>query len=113
MWSGDWWSAYGYEIPTIQRMAIRVLSQPCSLHWCRWNWDTFDNLHSKTRSKCQFEKLRDLVLVHCNLWLREVYGNREGKCGAVIFDKIDVCSEWPTEWGPSTAPLLDDDSWLA
>ncbi|PKI34564.1 hypothetical protein CRG98_045101 [Punica granatum] len=48
---GDWWAAYGYEIPTLQRMATRILSQPCSSHWCRWNWSTFESLHFKTRTK--------------------------------------------------------------
>ncbi|XP_020550397.1 uncharacterized protein LOC105164271 isoform X2 [Sesamum indicum] len=43
---GDWWAAYGYEIPTLQRFAIRILSQPCSSQWCRWNWSNFENLHS-------------------------------------------------------------------
>ncbi|KAL0395354.1 UNVERIFIED_CONTAM: hypothetical protein Slati_4501600 [Sesamum latifolium] len=43
---GDWWAGYGYEIPTLQRFAIRILSQPCSSQWCRWNWSNFDNLHT-------------------------------------------------------------------
>ncbi|KAL0329617.1 UNVERIFIED_CONTAM: hypothetical protein Sradi_4948400 [Sesamum radiatum] len=43
---GDWWAGYGYEIPTLQRFAIRILSQPCSSQWCRWNWSNFENLHS-------------------------------------------------------------------
>ncbi|KAL0331407.1 UNVERIFIED_CONTAM: hypothetical protein Sangu_1686200 [Sesamum angustifolium] len=42
---GDWWAGYGYEIPTLQRFAIRILSQPCSSQWCRWNWSNFENLH--------------------------------------------------------------------
>ncbi|KAL0288769.1 UNVERIFIED_CONTAM: hypothetical protein Scaly_2720300, partial [Sesamum calycinum] len=43
---GDWWAGYGYEIPTLQRFAIRILSQPCSSQWCRWNWSNFENLHT-------------------------------------------------------------------
>ncbi|PPD70364.1 hypothetical protein GOBAR_DD32762 [Gossypium barbadense] len=35
---------------------------------------------------------------------------RDGKCKPIIFDEIDVSSEWPTESEPSV-PLLDD-SWL-
>lgn len=107
---GDWWAGYGYEIPTLQRAAIRILSQPCSSHWCRWNWSTFESMHTKTRNRMELEKFNDLVFVHCNLWLQAVCQNMDGKCKPIIFDEIDVSSEWPTE-SESSAPLLDD-SWL-
>ncbi|PON53798.1 Zinc finger, BED-type domain containing protein [Parasponia andersonii] len=107
---GDWWVGYGYEIPTLQRVAIRILSQPCSSHWCRWNWTTFESLHSKKRNRQELEKLNDLVFVHCNLWLQATCQSRGGKSKPIIFDEIDVSSEWPTELDPS-APLSDD-SWL-
>nr|XP_007157322.1 hypothetical protein PHAVU_002G060400g [Phaseolus vulgaris]ESW29316.1 hypothetical protein PHAVU_002G060400g [Phaseolus vulgaris] len=29
----DWWTSYGYEIPTLQKAAMRILSQPCSSLW--------------------------------------------------------------------------------
>ncbi|KAF2318549.1 hypothetical protein GH714_008841 [Hevea brasiliensis] len=107
---GDWWAAYGYEIPTLQRVAIRILSQPCSSHWCRWNWSTFESIHSKKRNKMELEKLNDLVFVHCNLWLESISQSMNGKCKPIIHDEIDVNSEWPTELESST-PLLDN-SWL-
>ena len=106
----DWWAGYGYEIPTLQRAALRILSQPCSSHWCRWNWTTFESLHNKKRNRGELEKLNDLVFVHCNLWLRSICQSRGGKSKPIIFDEMDISSEWPTELDPS-APLLDD-SWL-
>lgn len=107
---GDWWAGYGYEIPTHQRAAMRILSQPCSSHWCRWNWSTFESVHTKKRSREELEKLNDLVFVHCNLWLQAICQSRHAKCKPIKFDEIDVCSEWPTELEAS-APVLDD-SWL-
>lgn len=107
---GDWWAGYGYEIPTLQRVAIRIHSQPCSSHWCRWNWSAFESIHSKKRNKMELDKLNDLVFVHCNLWLESISRSRNGKCKPIIYDEIDVSSEWPTEL-ESPAPLLDN-SWL-
>lgn len=107
---GDWWAAYGYEIPTLQRVATRILSQPCSSHWCRWNWSTFESLHSKTRTKSEFDRFSELVFVHCNLWLKGMCQRRDGRSRPVVFDEIDVGLEWPSEFEPS-APALDD-SWL-
>ena len=104
---GDWWAGYGYEIPTLQRYALRILSQPCSSHWCCWNWSTFESIHGKKHSRTEPEKLNDLVFVHCNLWLQSISQNRDRKSKPVVFDEIDVSSEWPTEL-ESLAPILDD-----
>ncbi|XP_010276930.1 PREDICTED: uncharacterized protein LOC104611538 [Nelumbo nucifera] len=107
---GDWWAGYGYEVPTLQRVAIRILSQPCSSHWCRWNWSTFENKHAKKRNRMEQEKFNDFVFVHCNLRLQAIRQNRDGKCRPIIYDEIDVSSEWPTE--SESSSLLLDDSWL-
>lgn len=104
---GDWWAGYGYEIPTLQRYALRILSQPCSSHWCCWNWSTFESIHAKKHSRTEPEKFDDLVFVHCNLWLQSISQNRDAKCKPIVFDEIDVSSEWPTEL-ESPAPILDD-----
>ncbi|KAK3036918.1 hypothetical protein RJ639_030883, partial [Escallonia herrerae] len=107
---GDWWAGYGYEIPTLQRAAIRILSQPCSSHWCKWNWSTFESLHKQKCDSLEQEKLNDLVFVQCNLWLQAIDRSREGKCKPIIFDEIDVSCEWPSE-SLSSSPHLDN-SWL-
>lgn len=107
---GDWWASYGYEIPTLQRAAIRILSQPCSSYWYRWNWSTFESIHNKKRNKVEMEKFNDLLFVHCNLRLQAIYRSRDGKSKPIIYDEVDVSLEWPSE-SESLAPLLDD-SWL-
>ncbi|KAF7149022.1 hypothetical protein RHSIM_Rhsim03G0000500 [Rhododendron simsii] len=107
---GDWWAGYGYEIPTLQRAAIRLLSQPCSSHWCRWNWGSFESIHTKKRDTPELDKLSDLVFVHCNLWLQAMFRSRDRKSKPIVFDEIDVSADWPTE-SESFSPLLDD-SWL-
>nr|TKR91127.1 hypothetical protein D5086_0000226380 [Populus alba] len=107
---GDWWAGYGYEIPTLRRVAIKILSQPCSSHWCRWNRSTFESVHTKKRNRAELEKFNDLLFAHCNLWLQAITQSHDGKCKPIIYDEIDVSSEWPTELEPSN-PLLDD-SWL-
>lgn len=106
----DWWAAYGYEVPMLHRAAIRILSQPCSSYWCRWNWNAFENLHRRERDKLELEKLSDLVFVQCNLHLQAINRKRNGKCSPVVYSEIDVSSEWPTE--TEFLPLMLDDSWL-
>lgn len=101
---------YGYEIPILQRAAIRILSQPCSSHWCRWNWNTFKNLHTENYNTSESDKFKDLVFVHCNLLLKATDRSRDGRCKPIVFDEIDVSCEWPTE--SVCPPALVDDSWL-
>lgn len=107
---GDWWAAYGYEVPMLQRAAMRILSQPCSSYWYKWNWSTFENVHAKKHSNAELERLSDLVFVHCNLRLQAISQTRDAKCKPVVYDEIDVSSEWPTESESLSLPL--DDSWL-
>ncbi|XP_061357877.1 uncharacterized protein LOC133302144 [Gastrolobium bilobum] len=107
---GDWWASYGYEIPTLQKAAVQILTQPCSSLWYRWNWSTFESLHNKKRNRVELEKFSDLVFVHCNLWLQAIFQRRETKFRPIIYDEIDVSCEWPTEI--ESSPQLMDDSWL-
>ncbi|XP_020579099.1 uncharacterized protein LOC110023830 isoform X2 [Phalaenopsis equestris] len=107
---GDWWAAYGYEVPMLQKAAMRILNQPSSSYWCKWNWSTFDNIYNSKRSKFELEKLGDLVFVHCNLRLQEICRRREGMFKPINYDEIDVSGEWPTE--SESSSLVLDDSWL-
>lgn len=92
----------------MQRFAVRILSQPCSSQWCRWNWSNFGNLHSNRLSGAEVDKLSDLLFVRCNLWLQEIVRNRDRKYNKpIIFDEIDVNSEWPSE-SENMLSLLDD-----
>jgi len=89
---------------------MRILSQPCSSYWYKWNWNSFDNLHARKRNEMELEKLSDLVFVQCNLHFQAINQKRNGKCNPVIYDEIDVTSEWPSE--SEFSPLMLDDSWL-
>lgn len=106
----DWWAAYGYEVPMLQKAAVRILSQPCSSYWSKWNWNTFDKIYDSKRSKMELEKLGDLVFVHCNLRLQAVSSSREAISKPVDYDEVEVSAEWPTE--SESSALVLGDSWL-
>ena len=40
----SWWRLYGTEVPTLQRMAMRILSLTSSASACERNWSTFENV---------------------------------------------------------------------
>jgi hypothetical protein len=40
----SWWRLYGNEVPTLQRMAMRILSLTSGASACERNWSTFENV---------------------------------------------------------------------
>ena len=42
--AAKWWSSYGTQAPTLQRMAIRILSLTASASGCERNWSCFERV---------------------------------------------------------------------
>lgn len=88
-----WWEDYGGNTPNLQKVAIKILSQPASSSRCERNWSTFEHIHSKKRNRFTHERLNDLVFVHYNLRLR--HRNIEGTSNdAIELDEIDASDVW-------------------
>ncbi|AQK51285.1 hypothetical protein ZEAMMB73_Zm00001d049757 [Zea mays] len=66
----SWWSMFGSDTPTLQRVAKRLLSQCVSSSGCERNWSTFAFIHTKLRNKLGYLKLHELVFVNYNLRIR-------------------------------------------
>ncbi|XP_022133726.1 uncharacterized protein LOC111006240 isoform X2 [Momordica charantia] len=65
-----WWSLYGTDYPDLQRLAVRILSQTCSIIQCRKSKSMFKNVHLK-KNRLERQKMNDLEFVHYNLRLQE------------------------------------------
>lgn len=112
---GIWWEQYGDAAPMLQRVAIRILSQVCSIFTFERNWSTFKQLHSEKRNKIDKETLNDLVYVHYNLKLARSLTSRPLEVDPVQLDDIDMTSEWveesenpsPTQWLDRFGSALD------
>ncbi|XP_059077840.1 uncharacterized protein LOC131065844 [Cryptomeria japonica] len=51
-----WWQMFGPSTPNLQKIAIRILSQPCSASGCERNWSMFEHIHSKRRNRLSVER---------------------------------------------------------
>ncbi|KAH9294964.1 hypothetical protein KI387_038552, partial [Taxus chinensis] len=89
----SWWEDWGGNTPHLQKLALRILSQPCSAFGCECNWSLFEAIHMKKRNKLSQKWLNDLVFVQYNLWLRtrKVEATSEE---LIDLDEIDPYSEW-------------------
>ncbi|XP_040991643.1 uncharacterized protein LOC121238717 isoform X2 [Juglans microcarpa x Juglans regia] len=66
-----WWSLYAADYPDLQRLAVRILSQTCSISRCERSWSMFERIHLKKRNRLEHQRLNDLIFVHYNLRLQE------------------------------------------
>ncbi|XP_010317484.1 uncharacterized protein [Solanum lycopersicum] len=103
---GIWWEQYGDAAPTLQRVAIKILSQVCSTFTCERHWSTFQQIHSEKRNKIDKETLLDLVYINYNLKLARYLVSKPPEEDPLQLDDIDMTSEWveeaenpsPTQW---------------
>ncbi|RZC20175.1 hypothetical protein D0Y65_006855 [Glycine soja] len=64
-----WWLVHGINAPILQKIALKLLAQPCSSSCCERNWSTYSFIHSLKRNKMTPHRAEDLVFVHSNLRL--------------------------------------------
>ena len=64
-----WWLVHGINAPILQKVALKLLAQPCSSSCCERNWSTYSFIHSLKRNKMTPHRAEDLVFVHSNLRL--------------------------------------------
>ncbi|RWR95498.1 hypothetical protein CKAN_02484700 [Cinnamomum micranthum f. kanehirae] len=51
----DWWDQFGCDTPELQNLAIRVLSQCCSISGCERNLSIFGHIHSPKRNRLEHQ----------------------------------------------------------
>lgn len=66
-----WWSLYGTDYPDLQRLAVRILSQTCSITRCCKSSSMFKYLYLKKKNWLEKQKMNDLAFAHYNLQLQE------------------------------------------
>jgi hypothetical protein len=57
-----WWMAFSEDVPELQKVAVRVLSQVLSASFCERNWSTFDFIQTKKRNRLKCKKVSEIFL---------------------------------------------------
>lgn len=94
---GIWWEQFGDAAPTLQRVAIRILSQVCSTSTSERQWSTSQQTHSEKRNKIDKETLNDLLYINYNLKLDKSLKSNSSETDPLQLDDIDMTSEWVEE----------------
>ncbi|XP_025014015.2 uncharacterized protein LOC8274856 [Ricinus communis] len=109
----EWWSTYGGSCPNLARLAIRVLSQPCSSFGYKLNHISLEQIHD-TKNCLERQRLSDLVFVQYNLRLKQMVGKSEEQDSVdpLSFDCISILEDWIKEKDISTEDYANSD-WMA
>ncbi|KAM0827243.1 hypothetical protein ACQ4PT_068324 [Festuca glaucescens] len=117
----QWWLSLGGDVGTLQKYALRIVSQCTSSSGCERNWSTFALIHTQVRNRLGYEKLHKLVYVHYNLQLRvqQIEGEMKEReldpCGmmlnATLYDNANPIMDWLTNSRSESEPLLDADDY--
>ncbi|XP_049935506.1 uncharacterized protein LOC116258805 isoform X2 [Nymphaea colorata] len=84
----DWWSVYGSEMPALQKLALRLVSQPVTLSCCKRNLSTYFHIQNIKRNELTNKHVEDLVFVHSNLHLLS-RKPKKYSCGSSKFWDVD------------------------
>ncbi|KAJ6727528.1 hypothetical protein OIU79_005417 [Salix purpurea] len=107
-----WWSLYAADYPDLQRLAVRILSQTCSITTSERSWSMFECIQYKKRNRLEQHRLSDLTFVHHNLFLKE--RRAEATKSRCMRNNIDpTCLEaMDASMGDWVEDLEEDLSWL-
>ncbi|XP_021990013.1 uncharacterized protein LOC110886509 isoform X1 [Helianthus annuus] len=97
LFPAEWWSTYGGACPNLVRLAIRILSQTCSLVGCKTNKIHFQQIH-ETKNYVEHQRLSDIVFVQYNMRLKQMFYNKEQETpDPISYDNINFAEAWVTE----------------
>lgn len=108
----EWWATYGGGCPNLARLAIRILSQTCSLIYCKQNQIPFEHMHD-ARNCLERQRLNDLVFVQNNLRLRQmVQRNKEqDSVDPLSYEHISILEDW-VMGRPLCSEDLESSDWM-
>lgn len=90
----EWWSTYGGGCPNLARLAIRILSQRCSLIQCKRGLISFEQMHG-TNNSLEHQRLNDMVFTHHNLRLKHMAQKKnEDSLDPIAFDIACSVGDW-------------------
>lgn len=113
----SWWLSYGAQFPSLQKIAVKILSQTNTSSGSERNWSVFERIHTKLRNRLVSSRINDLVYVQYNLRLEQQ--RVQGKAKRHNIDVHDVHSlltdENMLDWiaGDDETPVLPQvEHWL-
>uniref|UniRef100_A0A0A9F158 HAT C-terminal dimerisation domain-containing protein n=1 Tax=Arundo donax TaxID=35708 RepID=A0A0A9F158_ARUDO len=102
-----WWGNYGTQVPTLQKMAIRILSLTSSASGCERNWSCFEGIHTKKRNRLTCERVEQLVFVRFNALhaKKKIKTKKNTKVDPLLASEATSAQEWIIDGGDDEAEV--------
>ncbi|KAL6224111.1 hypothetical protein ACLB2K_002967 [Fragaria x ananassa] len=98
--SVGWWNLYGNNVPTLQKMAKRILALTTSSSGCERNWSAFEGIHTKKRNRLDTTRLNNLVYVQFNARiLNKKRREKEKNVDVLIASEANMAQGWIVDGG--------------
>jgi hypothetical protein len=101
--AADWWLLWGSEVPALQTVAVKSLSQPTAQTASERIYSHFNFIHNKLRNKLSADRAEDLVYVYQNTVLQEKLTAVNASQDFEAWAEAEVDSEAEVESGESEA----------
>ncbi|XP_012845663.1 PREDICTED: uncharacterized protein LOC105965642 [Erythranthe guttata] len=85
----EWWRLFGFDVPNLQKLAIKIIGQTSSPSGCKRNWNVFERIHTKKRNRLEHQRLNDLVYVHYILRLKNRLTNSKRSYDPVDYESLE------------------------
>ncbi|KAG9151473.1 hypothetical protein Leryth_015084 [Lithospermum erythrorhizon] len=92
----EWWSTYGGCCPNLAHLAIRILSQTCSLIRYKPRHIHLGQLH-ETKNRLERQRLSELIFVQYNMWLRFQKNKEHDMVDPLSLEYASVVHDWVAE----------------
>ncbi|KAH7421084.1 hypothetical protein KP509_13G039800 [Ceratopteris richardii] len=111
----DWWETYGYSTPVVTTIALRVLSQDCSVSARERNWSAYSLIHTKLRNRLSTQQFQNLVYCRANLKVahnlktmrRPIQREDEEEIYRLLHKELEVVSRQVTgSWASTCSPSV-------
>ncbi|XP_004306187.1 PREDICTED: uncharacterized protein LOC101313541 [Fragaria vesca subsp. vesca] len=95
-----WWNLYGNNVPTLKKMAKRILALTTSSSGCERNWSAFEGIHTKKRNRLDTTRLNNLVYVQFNARiLNKKRREKEKNVDVLIASEANMAQGWIVDGG--------------
>jgi hypothetical protein len=111
---------FGFLTPSLQKLAMRLVSQCASTTGCERNWSTFAFIHTKVCNCLTYEKLHKLVYANYNLRIQNsIDGGSQHHddddpfnllMELTLVDTSNPICEWMERARSTVQPELDEES---
>ncbi|TVU02961.1 hypothetical protein EJB05_51506, partial [Eragrostis curvula] len=108
----DWWYTYGGSCPNLTRLAVRILSQTCSVRGGDRTHIPFEQVHDERMNSFERQRMHHLTFVQYNLRLQQRQQRKVKGFDPLSVDYIDIVDDWAVDRTAMFSGPAEQPNWM-